>query len=221
MGRRSASACAARWTARHSLLIEGSLLPPGCRLVVLVPDLEIDTQQLSQKIWRLASGGRQPVLLVGIFVHAEDEYRARCRMAQLEDQTRTPALEIHTRYVSGADWLDAVPELLRPEDVLVCYRALTQPAIFRKQRVAEVLAAQTGLPVYVLNDALPEATQPWARWLIDAVLLAACLGVFALFFVIQVWIDQNFLGWVRSALQILSAVAEAGTAPLRNQFAPG
>src|SRR5215469_11747023 len=70
------------------LMPDGASLAAPRRMVVLVPDVDLDEAVLARRVWSLAAGGRLAVLYVGLAASTTEEPQARRRLATLAALTR-------------------------------------------------------------------------------------------------------------------------------------
>jgi hypothetical protein len=187
---------------------EGDPMPAGCRLFVLVPDCEINLNELAGKISRLAVPDRLEVFLLTVPERPDNKYTARCSISTLAAAVRMEELPIQIRVDSGGSYLKAVKALIQPGDVLVCYAEMTSSEIEKSQGFAETLAALTHLPVYTLNGALPRRKTYLSSEWVEVLLIGACLATIIAFFGLQVWIDRNLIGAGKTILELVSVLVE-------------
>ena len=154
-------------------------ITPLRRLLVLVPDSEVDERELARTIWSLADRRQLDVLLVGT-VWQRDAGYARRRLVNLASQIRDRRLRVDTVLRPRPSWLQAITELRRPGDLIICH-AQQKVSLdgWRRQRLAQVLITHQPSPVYVLNDfyaGLPiERPLFWGKlisWLIPLLIIA-------------------------------------------------
>jgi hypothetical protein len=187
---------------------EGDALPACFRLFVLVPDCEINLNELAGKISHLAVPERIEVFLLTVPEHPDNKYTARCSISTLAAAVRMEELPVQIRVDSGGSYLNAVKALIHPGDVLVCYAEMTSSEVEKNKGFAETLAALTHLPVYTLNGALPRRKTYLSSQWIEVLLIGACLATIIAFFGLQVWIDRNLIGAGKTILELISVLVE-------------
>src|SRR5512141_2792501 len=125
---------------------------PAKRLIVLVPQPEVDEAALARRVWAMALSGRCEVLYVALVRDADEEARVRRSLALLTSITRDDRLQVASQWVFQSQWLKALRPLYRPGDVIVC---LAEQPVSRLGRSALPLSAQLtttlGAPVHVLD----------------------------------------------------------------------
>lgn len=192
------------------LNFDGSLrLMNARRLVVLVPDQQVDDAALAKRVWSLAVSRRLSVTYLGLARDVDAEMRLRRELSLLLALTRDDRFTVETKPVARRTWLQALRAEIRPGDVVVCV-ASHQIARWGRapQSVVHVIEASGLYPVLELRDvsiAVPERpSQLQLMW--QAVPLVIIGG----FFQIQVLIAQAARDWPRTALLCISVGAEVG-----------
>ncbi len=187
---------------------ESEQLPQCRRLVVVLPDVEPDVFTLPKRIWNLAAADRREVLLISRPCRQENEFHSQVNLTTLAACIRDARVKVQTQQVLGMSLKQAVLKAVQPDDVIVCFEDHQVPGFLRKNRLADLLAQTTHLPVYTLKGPVVEMTDPISSHLLDFLLLFVCLVTLVAFFGLEVWIDQNTAGAIRSALEILAVFAE-------------
>jgi hypothetical protein len=90
----------------HAPVEESGMLVKGApikRLVVLIPEAEIDEAALADKVWQLASPAGLQVYFMALVPDEEDLHIARRRLSYLALLTTDGAVKARSRVVTGAD----------------------------------------------------------------------------------------------------------------------
>lgn len=181
---------------------------PIQRLLVLVPDCEVDERELARTLWSLAERRQLAVLLVGTAGPRSTGYAHR-RLVNLATQIRDGRLRVETVLRPHSPWLEVIAELRRPGDLIVC-PAQQQVSLngWQRQSLAQVLIMRQPSPVYVLSDfyaRLPiERPLFWGRlisWLIPLLIISG-------FTLLQLWVSQQSDSWFYYPAMILSIFLE-------------
>ena len=191
------------------LIPEGASLPPAHRLLVLIPNLDVDEVELARRIWSLASPGGLEVLFLGMVRDDHEESRARRRLATLAAITRDNQTHVETQLQFGRHWLQVVRPVWKPGDLIVCHTEQTVLAwgLVRRSLDATLVSA-LNVPVYVLSGFYPETPSGQPNRIARLIYEAIPFAIMAGFFWIQVQIDQLARGWVNIALMCLSVLVE-------------
>lgn len=196
-------------------------LPLANRLLVLIPDQDTDETELARRVWELASPRHLAVLYLCLTNDALTEARARRRLATLAAVTRDDWVNVQTRLVTGGDWGKGVRGLWRPGDLVVCHAEQMIPDGFIgmwSKPLGQALVATLNAPVYLLAgfyEALPASTP---RRLSQVLSWSIPLLILIGFFMIQVQIEQQVTGWLRTTLLSASVALEFGLVGLWNRF---
>lgn len=195
------------------LLIPASKpLPPAQRLVVLVPNVDVDEVELAHRVWSLASPRGLDVLFLSVIEETWEEPQARRRLATLAAVTRDKGTRIETHLEVSHNWLQTVENLRQRGDLIVCHAEQKLPRWglnLGRQSLAQAIVSKLNHPTYVLSGFYPELPTGQSNWLVRLFLGAASLLILVAFFAIQVRIDRATTGWVSIALLSLSVCAEA------------
>jgi hypothetical protein len=193
----------------HQILTENDPLPPSRRLVVILPDAELDIFSLAKQLWNLAAPDRRQVLLLTKPCCEENECHSRVNLTTLASLIRDSSVVVQTQVVLGMSLDQAARKYSQADDVFVCFEDHHIHGFLKKKSLADILAQKTHLPVYTLIGSISETTYPISARLIEFVSLAICLAVLIGFFGLEVWIDRNTVGDFRTILEILAVFTEA------------
>jgi len=192
---------------------ESELPPLAHRLVVLVPDAEVDEARLARTIWTLAAPHGLPVLFLGLGSNPATEFSARRRLTLLAAMTRDNHVPVETRFKFDADWLPAVREVWRADDLIVCHAEQTLSGwSLGRQPLGWSLVSKLRGAVYILNGFYSPLALPPPNGNRRYAWLSLPLTTALVFFGIQVWVDQRTqgLGWINTGLLISLVLIEFG-----------
>ena len=182
-------------------------LKPARRLVVLIPNLDMDEVEVARRIWELASTPHLAVLFLALCNDAFDEPRIRRRLATLAALTRDDRIAIETRLEFGNNWRPKVKDVLRDDDIVVCHTNQTEG--WRHKPLSQALV-EMGASVWPLKGldmtAIQVRRKPFAEFLFWAVSLAIIAG----FLWLQVRILNISEDWAQNTLLYLSVPIEIG-----------
>ncbi|MGH2522405.1 MAG: hypothetical protein ACRDH2_07865, partial [Anaerolineales bacterium] len=192
------------------LIPEGEPLPPAHRLVVLIPDQDMNDAELARRVWGLASPRGLAILFLGLCDGLE-ESRVRRRLATLAAITRDDWVRAEIRLEFEGDWRRSIKAIWRPGDLVVCHAEQTVEAwgVGRKP-LSQALVSALNAPVYVFSGFYSELPTPPFSLASRLFSWAIPLAILAGFFWIQVQIDRLPTDWARTTLFILSVLAEFG-----------
>lgn len=187
-------------------------LCPTRRLVVVIPEGNLDESALARRIWQLASACALQVLLLGLSTDDERASAVRRRLALLSAILRQGQVSTSTTSMVGRNWPLALKAVLRSGDLVVSLarHKVAYHAVHR-QSLGEALAAVFDIPVYMLGElevgqspAKLESIRSMAAWGISIVILLAFAGL-------QIWLSQNIDPRLSPVLLGFSIIAEGIT----------
>jgi hypothetical protein len=190
---------------------EGMTLPAVKRLVVLVPNQDIDVAPFSRRIWTLAFPDRLDILLITLPTDSDYLLTAERRLATIAAILRDPRLHIETRVFSSRSWLKIARQVWQPGDLLVCPAEQDiSTGIGKHSSLGLALASALKAPVYRLKGfyAKPPAGIPnWVKAIPYWVVLFATI---AGFFKFEAVVDASVKGWIGRVLLLGIVAVEIG-----------
>ena len=170
---------------------EQAIISPIRRLVVVIPDGDIDESALAQRVWQLASTSVLSVLYLALSPDYAGVAYQRRRLAALASITSGEGVRALIQVVEGKSWPQALEGVLHTGDLLVCLQNHLVPfRLVGRRALGELLAGAFTVPVYVLGKLHVGPSPKRHLWLKEMLAWLASLGVMAAFFGVQVWIDQ-------------------------------
>jgi hypothetical protein len=189
--------------------IPPKVLTSAKRLIVLVPQPEVDEAVLARRVWTLALSGRSEVLYVALVRDLDDEARARRSLALLTSITRDDRLRVTSQVVFQSQWLTALRPLYQPGDAIVCMAEQTVKRLGRSALLlSEQLAAEFGEVVRVL-DGVSVEQHPAHREVWPLFRSAVPFAIIAGFLEFQMWATTQLIrGAASNTVLALSVVVE-------------
>jgi hypothetical protein len=196
---------------------EGLNLSEVGRLVILLPDEDVDEARLSRYIWSLASPGKLSILLVTLVSEPGEEYTALRRMTRIGGITQDIWIKVKAKVAFGSSWSKALAHLLQPEDLLICpaEKSVTT-RVFKHIPLSLALSSALNRPVYLLNDFYPENRPAWPHWARQIPFWIGCLAILGVFSALEIDIDRLGTGWAGQVIFIGLVTAEIGCLYLLN-----
>ncbi len=193
--------------ARYS---EGMETADFSRLVVLVPDRDVDEAAFARKIWSLLGRRRVSILFVTLVSNSDYGPGAQRRLATLAAITRDVFYQIETRVVYRQSWIKALAGILQPGDLVACHAAQRSGSFPNKGApLADLILTRASAPVYVFTGLYPEPIQPRPTRILRQIAFWGILaGIIAGSFVFEADIDHLATGWINSLLFIFVFVVE-------------
>jgi len=201
------------------LPLDDTTLRPAQRLVVLVPAIINDESELARRIWSMASPRRLSVLYLGLCREIEQEAGARRQLATLAAITRDDWATVETRLQIGTDWTRAVRAVYRPDDLIICHAEQQVAAKgFKQQPLSQALLTALDAPVCVLAGFCPQGPSQESKPVSKLFSWLVPIFILAVFFLMQVRIEQLPRDWAHTALLSLSVIVEYALVGLWSYF---
>ena len=190
------------------------------RLVVIVPDQDIDQIRLSRAIRAIPCPNYVDVLLVTVVNDADQQLAVRRRLATIASIVRDYQYSVDYKVCPGRSWARALAGLLQPGDLLVYPPELSAPAgLARRQPLAQALQG-LGAPLYPLKGFFHEPERTWLRRLpVSLGYWAVVLLILILFFNLESTASLSMPGGVGNLVTILLVLVEFGAVYLWTTFA--
>lgn len=189
------------------MVAQDTTLEPVRRLIVLVPNLDMDEVAVARQIWELASPPGLAVLFLGLCADIIEEPRMRRRLIALAALTRDARVPVETRLEFDHNWIRRVKAILGSGDIIVCH-AEQRTGLWRKP-LSQTLAAM-GAPVWILAGFYPPINGSRPGRLTEVIFWAISMAILVGFFWLQVQIARLPKDWTQSTLLSLSVLVEVG-----------
>jgi hypothetical protein len=193
----------------YFLLPERAVTGKTRRLVVLVPEDELDEQELSTKIWQMAAPGSLEVLFLCLAPGPEMEAYLHLRLSSLGSLTRDDRVRASFSFSSESTWLAAAAHVWRPGDLLVCYRSQLGKSQRNGRGLGARLTESLGAPLYVINSLKTGPSQRQLRLRSEWIAWSAFLFTLAAFGWVQLQLSRSFVGHALTFFLISSVLVEA------------
>lgn len=155
---------------------------PACRLIVLVPESEVDTALTAQKIWELATALESRVQLLGLSKDAVNEPGVRRQLVTLSAMVGDNNISVESKIEIGKNWLNAIQSDWQEGDVIVCFAE--QRAGLARRPLSQILESSLKATVYVFTG-IKQDVHTRSNWLHETILWAGSIGIILGFFWLQ------------------------------------
>lgn len=185
----------------------GAEIPP--RIIVLVPDAEINLAHAAKKIWEIAAAAHAGVQFIGLCADSSREPSLRRQMVTLSALVEAENITVRSRIEVGNDWLYALRTEWQAGDLIVCFAGV--PSGQSRKPLIQVLESSVNATIYVIDGLLPQAQQSRSEWLSDVMAWAGSLVIILGLFWLQTKITQiPTTDWARTLLFCISIFIELG-----------
>lgn len=189
------------------LHVEDGRLVSARRLIVLVPDWDVDEVEIARQVWELAVPLGLAVLFLGLCKDITEELSMHRRLATLASLTRDPRLSVETRLETGRHWVRKLKAILRSGDVIVCH-AEQRMGIWHIP--AHKALANLDAPIWTLEGIHPPMKSSAFAKIKEAIFWLVSIVIIVIFFWIQVSIVRMSKDWAHNALIYFSMLSEIG-----------
>jgi hypothetical protein len=181
------------------------------RLVIVVPDEDVEEPRLSRYLWSQASPGKLSILLVTLVDEPGNEFTALRRLAQIRGITQDIWVKVERRVVFGHSWSKALRLLLGPTDALFCPVEKTiMYRWFSKRPLSQTLQADLNREVLPLSGFYTDNTPHLPHWVHQIPFWIGCLLTLGIFSVLEFDVNRMASGWVGQLVFIGLVLAEVG-----------
>lgn len=177
------------------------------RLIVLVPNWDVDEVEIARQVWKLAMPFGLAVLFLGLCTDITEELSMHRRLATLASLTRDPRLSVDTHLEVGRNWMRKLKAILHSGDVVVCH-AEQRVGLWRVPLREQL--SKLGAPIWALEGIHPPMKSSAFAKIKEAIFWLVSIVVIVVFFWLQVSIVRMSKDWAHSALIYLSVLSETG-----------
>lgn len=191
-------------TSSHASLLRPN---PAHRLIVLVPDLELDYIPAIRKIWELANARHARIQFLGLCKDAAKQpglHRQLITMSALSALVGGDEVSTDAKVEIGMSWVDVVKRNSQTGDMIVCFEE--QRAGLLHRPLSQILEASLNFPVHILSGLYPQKSN--SNWLSQVMVWSGYIGIIICFGILQFKIDQLPKDWFQNVLFIFSIIPE-------------
>jgi hypothetical protein len=179
------------------------------RLIALVPDWDLDEVQFARRVRSIATRNNLEVVFLSMVDSIDDEPAARRCLITLGAITRDALTPVQTKIYFGKNWIKAIKSIRQPGDFILCHAEQT---IARNPFSSESLCAHLkkafSAPILTVIGFYVQPKRPAGLHLPRFVHWIILVGIFVVFFGIEVNIDKSTHGWPHTALGVTAVVIE-------------
>lgn len=183
-------------------------LGPARRLIVLVPEIEMDLAYVARKLGELTNSFNGCILFYGLCKDAVCELSLRRQLVALIAMMEAEKLSIESRIEIGENWPASVLTDLRQEDMVVCFPA-PYPG-FDRRPLHQFLSANLNCTVYMFDGVAHRETHSFTERASSLMAWGGSIGLVFAFFWLQAKIVQLPQDWVHTSMLYFSLFAEVG-----------
>jgi hypothetical protein len=169
------------------------------KLIVLVPENEIDEVRFAKKVRSLAEYYGLDILFIGNSATYETESTNRRRLITLAGISNNGILK--TDYISNFQnsWLKIIKQTYQTGDYLLCMKEINISQGLQKQhQLWKILSSKYGSNVIAIKGfMIPEKTRPLLETFEPLFYWAGIIAIFSLSFYLEANLGNHTFGWIR------------------------
>ena len=178
------------------------------RIIVLVPDAELDLAYAARKIWEIATTVGGSIQFIGLCTDMYREPSLRRQMVALSAFMGTEKIPAQSRVEIGKNWLNALRTEWRQGDTIVCFNGVS--AGISRKPLSQLLETSVEATIYVIDGAPRQAHGSQHGWWADALAWAGSIAIILGMFWLQTTITGLPSYWARTLLLCISIFVEFG-----------
>ena len=186
----------------------------GRRLIVLVPESEIDTSSAARKIWELANALGSRVQFLGLCKDVTREPSLRRQIISMASIVGDDRVFVESKIEFGNNWLKFVKPNLNKGDVIACFAEHNTGLANRS--LSQILAPRLNTTIYILSGLYSKPAR--SNWPSSAMVWAGSIAIISAFSLIQVSLAQLSQDWAHTSLFFISLLFEFGVVSLWNSL---
>ena len=180
-------------------------LEPAQRLIVLVPDADLDYAAATRRVWQLADNLDMNIQFIGLCKDEIQESSLRRQLVIMTAMVQDGQVSAEAKVEFGNNWVKVVKSNQRAGDVIVCFAEQRAGLFYRP--LSQILRSNLDLPVYILSGLYPQS--PSRLNLLTQILMwAGLISILAVSFILQIRIIALPQDWIQTTLLIFSIMVE-------------
>jgi len=181
------------------------------RLVVLVPDQDVDEVRFSRAIRSIMRSETTHVVLVTAVNNVESELAARRRLATISSQVSDFYVYVEVRIVWNRSWIAAARQVASQGDLVACPPEMSVRAGLRKREpLDEAITRRLGLKVTPLAGFFDNSRTSITHSLRQIGYWVVILAIVTVFFVLESDAIQSSQGWIGQVTVVVLMLFELG-----------
>jgi hypothetical protein len=182
-----------------------SEIGPARRLIVLVPNADLDHAAATRRVWQLADDLGVNIQFIGLCIDEALESSLRRQLAIMTAMVQDGNVSAEANVESGNNWVKVVKSNWQAGDLIVCFAE--QRAGLLHRPLSQIIRANLDLPMYILSG-LHLQSPARLNVLASITMWAGFLSILAVTFLLQIRIIALPQDWAQTTLLILSLIAE-------------
>ena len=199
------------WTEEKYLPNDGGRRNAGSRLLVVVPDQDLDVVDFSRAVRKLAKPNVSDILLVTIVHSEDDEMDSRRRLATMAALLRDFDYKIETLVQWSRSWIKTLESLVRPEDMIFCPPEMNVRTGLRSyEPLLEAIKRRLNANVQPISGFYRKDPAGALRFLLSIGYWVVILGIIIGFFMLESDVAKSTANSAGQIIMAVLVVAEIG-----------
>jgi len=177
---------------------------PIQRLIVLVPNGDLDYVTATRRIWELAGEWGAQILFVGLCKDTSEESSLRRQLVTMTAIVQDGKASAEAKIETGSDWVAVAKRNYQLGDLIVCFAE--HRAGLQQRPLTQILQSNLDIPVYVLSSLFSQ--KPKLTWYSNIIAWSGFIGIILGFSALQVRIIQLPSDWFQNVALIFSIIPE-------------
>jgi len=174
------------------------------RLIVLVPNADLDYAAATRRVWELADEWGAHILFIGLCKDASEESSLRRQLVTMTAMVQDGRASAEANIETGSNWETVIKRNYKTGDLIVCFAE--QHAGLRQRPLIQILQSDLNIPVYVLAGFFSQ--KPTLAWLSNVIAWTGFIGIVLGFSILQARILQLPTDWFQNIALMLSIIPE-------------
>ena len=159
---------------------------PARRLIVLVPDADLDYAAATRRVWELADAMEAHILFIGLCKDPEQEAGLRRQLITMTAMVQDGKASAEAIVETGTNWVAIVKRTYQKGDLVICFAE--QRVGFLQKPLSQILQSNLSIPVYIVSGIFME--NPGLNWRSQITLWTGYAGIVIAFCLLQIRIIQ-------------------------------
>ena len=124
------------------------------RLIVLVPDADLDYVTATRRVWELANELNTDIQFIGLYKDVARESSLRRQLATMTAMVQDGKVSAEAKVELGNNWVNVVKSNWRTGDMIVCFAEQHAGLLYRP--LSQILQSNLEAPIYILSGLYPQ-----------------------------------------------------------------
>jgi len=178
---------------------------PIHRLLVLVPDADLDYVTATRRVWELATELGADIQFISLYKDTARESSLRRQLITMTAMVQEGNVSAEAKVEFGNNWVNVVKSYFQVGDMIVCFAEQHAGLLYRP--LSQILQSNLETPIYVLSGLYPQ-NQSKFNMLSLIALWTGLIGIVSGSFLLQIRLVALPRDWTQTILLIISVMTE-------------